>query len=143
MTAPLAPHHVIVAEDEPVIRMLVAKILTDAGFVVIEAEHAEKTLAILASRAEGIHALFTDIQMPGPMDGLGLARHVRDRWPWIALLVASGKSRPGAVDMPSGTRFLPKPYPLHQVAAHVRELIGARPGHRDCRLAVAGPGRQG
>lgn len=126
MTANPVPNHIIVAEDEPVVRMLVADVLTDAGFVVLEAAHAAEALAILTARAQGIHALFTDIQMPGSMDGLKLAHHVRGLWPWIAVLVASGKSRPGVAELPSGTRFLPKPYSLHRVVEHVRELIDAR-----------------
>ena len=125
MTANLAPWHVIVAEDEALIRMLVCEALADAGFVATPAQHAGEALAILASQAEGVHALFTDIQMPGPMDGLELARHVRGRWPWVALLVASGKSRPGAADLPGGSRFLPKPYELRHVVEQVRKLIEA------------------
>ena len=72
-----------------------------------------------------MHALFTNVQMPGAMDGLALARHVRSRWSWVALLVASAKSRPGAADLPSGSRFLPKPYELRHGVEHVRKLIEA------------------
>src|ERR1700761_7869266 len=83
--------------------------IRDFGFGVIEASNADEAVAILESVPD-ITAVFTDIQMPGEMDGLLLAATVRDRWPPLALLITSGKVRPPADDMPSGARFMPKPY---------------------------------
>lgn len=117
---------VVVAEDDVLIRMTAVDALTDAGFAVIEAVQAEEALRILATQANAVHALFTDIQMPGRMTGLELAHHVRDQWPWIALLVASGNFRPSPAAMPAGSRFLPKPYDPDHVVRHVRELLDAR-----------------
>ena len=94
-------------------------------FTVIEAVRADDALSILTTQAETVHALFTDIQMPGAMTRLELAHHVRGQWPWIALLVASGNFRPSPDAMPAGSRFLPKPYNPDHVVKHVRELVEA------------------
>jgi DNA-binding NtrC family response regulator len=118
-------HVVVVAEDEPLIRMVVAQLLADEGFNVWEAEHAEEALTILEAEAEGVHVLFTDVWMPGAMDGLALSHHVRERWPWIGLLVTSAHATLTEDDLPKGGRFLPKPYHHHHVVQHVRELVEA------------------
>ena len=69
--------------------------------------------------------MFTDIQMPGSMDGLHLAHHTRRHWPWIALMLASGRSRPEMADMPEGSRFLSKPYSPTHLLQGVREMVAA------------------
>jgi CheY-like chemotaxis protein len=113
---------ILVAEDDMLIRMMAVDALADAGFAVIEASHAEGALDVLSAQANEIGALFTDINMPGTMNGLELAHHVRGCWPWIGLLVASGNAAPTGADLPAGSRFLRKPYnPLH-VVMHIREL---------------------
>ncbi len=117
-----APLIVVVAEDEALIRMLAVDELIDAGFEIIEAAHAAEALAILNSRADGIHVLFSDIHMPGTMNGLELAHYVRTQWPWIALLLTSGRACPTMDDMPADCRFIPKPYELHQVIHHLRDI---------------------
>src|SRR5271166_817244 len=104
------PKTVVVAEDEAFIRMLAVEVLTTAGFDVVETAHAQEALVVLTSQASGIHVLFTDIHMPGRMNGLELAHHVRGRWPWINLLITSGNELPGPAELPEGTRFLQKPY---------------------------------
>ena len=116
---------VLVAEDDVLIRMMAVDALTDAGFTVIKTVRADEALSILTAQAETVHALFTDIQMPGAMTGLELAHHVRGQWPWIALRVASGNFRPSPDEMPVGSRFLPKPYNPDHVVQHVRELVEA------------------
>ena len=73
--APQTTPFVIVVEDDALIRMVAADVLADAGFTVIEAGHAGEALALLEAHASGIHVLFTDIQMPGAMDGLALAHY--------------------------------------------------------------------
>ncbi len=118
---------VLVAEDEPLIRSVAIEALTDAGFVVVEARHAEDALGILAAQNDGVHVLFTDVHMPGAMDGLELAHHTREHWPWIAVLVASGYARPKRDEIPAGSRFLAKPYSLDAMVSHIRELVGASP----------------
>jgi len=116
---------VMVAEDEILIRLLVADVLTDAGFDVIEVGSAEEALTILQSRPLEIHLLFTDIHMPGQMSGLDLAHHVRRNWPHVALLIASGRNKPHPSALPGGSTFLPKPYNPHHVVLHAKTLTTA------------------
>jgi two-component system, response regulator PdtaR len=116
-------HSIVVAEDEPLIRMLVVEVLIQNGFEVLEACHAEAALVHLIARAADIHVLFTDVTMPGTMNGLALAHHTRGHWPWIGLIIASG--RPVLGEMPVGSRFLAKPYLLSHAVRHARELIAA------------------
>ncbi len=118
-------HVVVVAEDELLIRMAVADSLNEAGFLVLEAEHAEEALAILELEAHGVHVLFTDVRMPGDMDGLALSHHVKTHWPWIGLIVTSAHATLKDDTLPEGSRFLPKPYHHPHVIEHVRELVEA------------------
>ena len=112
---------VLVVEDEFLIRTDAADIVRAAGFTVVEASNADLALELLESSSD-IAAVFTDIHMPGSMDGLRLVAIVRDRWPPIAILVTSGQDQIGVDDLPVGGRFLPKPYPEAQLATHLREL---------------------
>jgi two-component system, response regulator PdtaR len=113
---------VVVAEDESVIRLLVADAMTDAGFNVLEAGHAEEALHHLQTQFATIHLLFTDIHMPGEMTGLALAHYVQETWPHIALLIASGELP--AKELPAGSLFLTKPYETRRAVAHARALTG-------------------
>jgi len=97
--------------------------IADAGYDVVEAGNADEAIAILEARAD-IHIVFTDIQMPGSMDGLKLARAIRGRWPPIKIVTTSGHANVAESDLPEGGRFLPKPYSPHQLAGVLRELIG-------------------
>jgi len=83
---------VLIVEDESLLRISAAEMIADAGYDVVEAGSADEAIAILEARAD-IHIVFTDIQMPGSMDGLKLARFVRDRWPPIKLVATSGHVR--------------------------------------------------
>jgi DNA-binding NtrC family response regulator len=118
-------HVVVVAEDELLIRMAVVDTLHEAGFHVLEAEHAEEAIAILELKAPGVHVLFTDVRMPGDMDGVALSHHVKTHWPWIGLLVTSAHATLTEDDLPQGSRFLPKPYHHPHVIDHIRELVEA------------------
>ena len=119
-------HVVVVAEDEPLILMAIAIHLTDEGFTVLEARHAEEALAILARKAIDVHALFTDVQMPGGMDGVALSHHVKTHSPWIGLLVTSAHLAPLAEDLPDGCRFLRKSYQHAHVVDHLRKFSKPR-----------------
>jgi two-component system, response regulator PdtaR len=114
---------VLVVEDETLIRMTSVDMIRDFGFDVIEASNADEAVAILEAVPD-ITAVFTDIQMPGEMDGLLLAATVRDRWPPLALLITSGKVRPPADELPSGARFMPKPYSPWQLKDNLHALMG-------------------
>jgi two-component system, response regulator PdtaR len=114
---------VLVVEDETLIRMHSADMIRDLGFEVIEAVDAHEAVMLLES-IPGIEVVFTDIQMPGSMDGLLLAAVVRDRWPPVALLITSGRERPSAADIPTGARFIPKPYSRYELGEQLHALAG-------------------
>jgi CheY-like chemotaxis protein len=111
---------VLVVEDEFLLRMDATDMITAAGFDVVEAVDADAAIEILEAR-DDIAVIFTDIQMPGSMDGLKLARAVRGRWPPIKIIATSGVHI-GEIDLPEGGRFLPKPYSSAQVAGMLRQL---------------------
>ena len=121
----LARTIVVIAEDEELLRCTAVEGLREAGFEVIEAGDAAEAIGVLQTHAAAICVLFTDIHMPGAIDGLALAHHARAHWPWVGLLVASGQARPHLHEMPEGCRFLRKPYRLGHVLSHVRDLIAA------------------
>jgi CheY-like chemotaxis protein len=113
---------VLVVEDESLIRSSAMDMVEEAGFEAIEASDADEAIRILESRND-IRAVFTDVNMPGSMDGLRLARVVRNRWPPVALIVTSGHQNVLESDLPMGGRFLSKPYELRDVGAALRQLI--------------------
>jgi CheY-like chemotaxis protein len=112
---------VLVVEDELLLRMDAAEAIRSCGFEVVEAANADDAIEILEARRD-ITVVFTDIQMPGSMDGLKLARAVRGRWPPIKIVATSGLVDVGEKDLPEGGRFLPKPYHARQLAVVLREL---------------------
>jgi CheY-like chemotaxis protein len=114
---------VLIVEDEFLLRMDAVDMIEAAGFEVAEAANADQAIEILEARSD-ITVIFTDIQMPGSMDGLKFARAVRGRWPPIKILATSGHVHVSETDLPAGGRFLPKPYGLVQVAGVLRELTG-------------------
>lgn len=119
----LAKRTVLIVEDELLIRMNAVEMIEEA-FGVVEAASADQAIAILESRAD-VTIVFTDIQMPGSMDGLTLAAAVRDRWPPINIVVTSGQVELSPDDLPEGGRFLPKPYSPAEIMQTLRELIVA------------------
>jgi CheY-like chemotaxis protein len=100
---------VLIVEDEPFLRMDAAEAISAAGYMVVEAGNADEAIAILERRAD-ISIVFTDIDMPGSMDGLKLAHVVRGRWPPIRIIATSGHARVSERDLPGSSRFIPKPY---------------------------------
>ena len=114
---------VLIVEDELLLRMNAVEMIEAAGFEAVEAANADEAIAILESRRD-ITVVFTDIQMPGSMDGLKLARAVRGRWPPIKIVATSGHVGVGERDLPEGGRFLLKPYSPLQVTGVLRELTG-------------------
>ena len=126
-----APVIVLVAEDETLVRLLANDILTDADYGVIEAHDGQEALAILAAK-NTVRALLTDVNMPN-VDGLALAKIVRQRWPHIGIVVTSGMPKPSG--LPTGARFISKPYGyedvLHELEAVIAETadMQAMGGH--------------
>ena len=117
------PPKVLVVEDEMMLRMRAVDIVEDAGFTPIEAVNADEALAILESRSD-IELLFTDIQMPGSMDGLKLAHAVHERWPSIKIILVSGKLTLTDAEKPTDSRFFGKPLEVKQMIAEMQEMIG-------------------
>lgn len=106
---------VLVVEDEALIRLDAVQMIEDAGYEVVEAANADAAIRILEARQD-ITIVFTDVNMPGSMDGLKLVRAIRDRWPPVHLIVTSGKEIVRPSDLPHGGRFIPKPYTARMVA---------------------------
>jgi CheY-like chemotaxis protein len=100
---------ILLVEDEMLVRMLAAEVLSEAGFTVVEAESAEEALAVLQTRPD-VRVLFTDVNMPGSLDGLGLAQIVHERISEVGILIGSGRIRPCPGELPPGVHFIPKPY---------------------------------
>lgn len=105
---------ILVVEDEPELRTLAAEMLREAGYCALEAGSATEALSLLET-ATCIRAVFTDIDMPGDMDGLALAAVVRARWPSLTVLITSGQPR-CASELPCGTSFFPKPYSFNDIS---------------------------
>ena len=126
--------NVLVVEDEMVLRMRAVDIVEDAGFTAVEAVNADEALSILEARSD-IALLFSDIQMPGSMDGLKLAHAVHDRWPSIKIILVSGKIKLSDEDRPADSRFFGKPLEVKQMIAELQEMVGA--GERDRRAGGA------
>lgn len=114
---------VLLVEDDALIRLDAVETLIEAGFAVLDAANARQALDLLSAH-DDITILFTDIEMPGTMDGLRLAELVRARWPRIKIVVTSGHPRFRAdIEMPGA--FIPKPYDTGRVAQTLRALTGA------------------
>jgi CheY-like chemotaxis protein len=117
------PAVVLVVEDEMLLRMWAVDMVEDAGFTSVEAVNADEAVAILESRSD-IALLFTDIQMPGSMDGLKLAYAVHERWPPIKIILVSGQLRLANIDIPTDSRFFGKPLEAKVMIAQMQSMIG-------------------
>jgi DNA-binding NtrC family response regulator len=113
---------VLVVEDETLIRLWAADLLQEDGFLVLEAKNADAALKLLEDRPD-VKLLFTDVQMPGSLNGMELAREVHARWPHILLVITSGRERPTRADIPNDGRFVAKPYTAEQLLGQVNDLL--------------------
>jgi two-component sensor histidine kinase/CheY-like chemotaxis protein len=104
--------------------MRAVDIVEDAGFTAVEAVNADEAISILETRSD-ISLLFTDIQMPGSMDGLKLAHAVHDRWPAIKIILVSGQVNPSEAERPTDSRFFGKPLGVEEMTAQLQVMIGA------------------
>ena len=111
---------VLIVEDEILILEVIQTELEDAGYDVVVANNADDAIAVLEARAD-IHLVFTDIDMPGSMDGLKLAAAVRHRWPPVQIIVTSGMWSPS--ELPEGAVFIPKPYNGAKIVEAVARLV--------------------
>ena len=117
---------VLLVEDEPLILMSTAQLLEDEGFRVIEATDAEEALTAVEANSD-ISVLFTDINMPGEMDGLDLARQVHIAHPDIHLILTSGKVSPTKGQLPDDGCFIGKPYSVAAVARVISSMLHVGP----------------
>jgi CheY-like chemotaxis protein len=113
---------VLIVEDEPLIRMGVADYVSDTGFSALEATTGDEALAILSER-DDIDVVFTDVNMPGKLDGFALSGVIAERWPRIGVIVTSGMVRPLCSDLSWRTLFVPKPYDLALVVESMRGFV--------------------
>ncbi|HEX4198492.1 MAG TPA: response regulator [Caulobacteraceae bacterium] len=116
---------VLVAEDEAMVRQLSVDELEYAGYRVIEAANARQALAVLESGVP-VDVLFTDVNMPGEIDGMGLARVVHQRWPDVGLIVTSGRFDIADDELPDEGHFIRKPYQLSAMRQMVGEVAASR-----------------
>lgn len=115
---------VLLVEDEPLVRMTAADELEEAGFHVLEAANADVALQVLEAVAAEVQVLFTDVDMPGSLNGMALAEHVNAKWPHIMLLISSGYSAPDPSEIPDHGHFVAKPYVGGTVVRHIHEMTG-------------------
>lgn len=116
------PTSVLVVEDEALLLLVISEDLRDAGYVVFEASNADQAIRQLEAHPD-ISILFTDVDMPGSMDGLRLSAAVRNRWPPIKIIVTSGKRVPEDRALPDGSVFMPKPYTPSTVTSAIEQLL--------------------
>jgi CheY-like chemotaxis protein len=109
MDQPSPPEAVLVVEDEPMVRMVAVDALSDCGLRLYEAADADEALEVIEEHPD-IGLVFTDINMPGAMDGLKLVQRIHKLWPKIELIVTSGRERLLDRQLPDHGSFLPKPY---------------------------------
>lgn len=121
MTVITANTVVLVVEDDSLVRMDTADMMDGLGFSVLEAKDAYEAIRLLESRQD-ITVMFTDVEMPGSMNGLKLARVVHGRWPPIKIIITSGKVKPAEDELPDGGRFLSKPYTRMQFDSTLRGM---------------------
>src|SRR5215207_3311682 len=121
---------IFLVEDEVLVRMLAAAVLSEAGFTVLESTNAEEALTLLETRPD-VQVLFTSVNMPGALDGLGLAQTVHERSPEVGILIGSGRIRPDPGELPPGTRFIAKPYAPAALTDAVRAVARGQQGREE------------
>ncbi len=112
---------VLIVEDEPIVRMSACDMVEDAGYTAIEAADADEAIALLESR-DDIAVVFTDIEMPGSINGAALANQVHHRWPPIRVIVTSGNAVADELSLPPSATFIPKPYRGSQISAMMARI---------------------
>lgn len=113
---------ILIVEDEPIIRMCAAEMVEDAGYIALEVGDAQAAMALLED-GKPVAAVFTDINLPGGMDGLALAEEVERRWPEIRILIASGRAAPPASQLSGKVSFIPKPYGSDELLAALEAVL--------------------
>jgi CheY-like chemotaxis protein len=125
--SPLSRPAVLVVEDEFWVMQDVAETLAEYGYEGVCAPNGDEALPLLERRPD-IRVVFTDVNMPGRIDGLSLAREVARRWPWIDVLITSGRVREGDIDLQANWPFVPKPYDPKSVVRRIAALLAPKGG---------------
>lgn len=129
---------VLIVEDDAIIRLGAVSMVQSGGHVALGAGNAAAAITLLESRGD-VDLVFTDVNMPGSRDGIALAHYIRDRWPPVLLIVASGAFEVGASELPSGALFFPKPYDERTLQDAITGLLRGRPcpagTSDDCKAA--------
>jgi CheY-like chemotaxis protein len=119
-----AVHTVLVVEDEVMVRLPISEYLRDCGYEVVEASDAREAIAAIDDMSGSVQLIFSDVRMPGQMDGFGLARWVSKHHPEIPVILTSGYcGERGMPDSIPGVRFIEKPYSQSQVAKRIAALL--------------------
>ncbi len=113
---------ILIVEDSAIIRMGAVDLVSSAGYQALEASNAEEAIRLLEARSD-IDLVFTDVGMPGTMDGIKLAHYIRNRWPPVKLIVASGRTIIEESQLPEGSRFFPKPYSERTIVEEMRRMV--------------------
>ncbi|MCM2442634.1 response regulator [Agrobacterium vitis] len=119
---------ILVVEDSPLIRMGAIDLVKSAGYEALEAGDADEAIRVLESR-DDIDLVFTDVQMPGTMDGIKLSHYIRDRWPPVKLIVTSGAAIIKESMLPGGSRFFSKPYDELTITEAMAQLLLSEDPH--------------
>ena len=121
---PAPPPVILVVEDDVLVRSMAAAFLRECGFDVIEANGADEAIRVLQAEIR-VDIVFSDIQMPGSMDGFGLARWMRRERPWLKVILTSGAARTAkeAGDLCETGPILAKPYDHAELERHIRALL--------------------
>lgn len=123
MLEPSVVPYALIVEDDPLIRMDACDIIATAGFRCIDAKDGEEAKELIDLHGPSITLLFTDVEMPGATNGFALARYASKKFPEMAIVVASGRVKPGPDDMPDGAHFIGKPFSADLVHSHLREML--------------------
>ena len=115
--------YALVVDDDVLIRIDACEILQEAGFRFYEAGTGDEAKALLMEVAQSVTLLFSDVEMPGETNGFALARYVAEHWPWIEIVIASGRLAPTPGDMPQKATFISKPFNHQMVHNHLRDTL--------------------
>lgn len=120
---PSARPIVLVVEDEPLQRLMAVDLVEEAGFDAVDVASAAEAVRVLESRPD-IRVVFTDVDMPGGLDGMRFAATIRDRWPPIELIIVSGKRKPRDEELPARGAFFAKPYKKDEITKVMQRMVG-------------------
>lgn len=115
---------ILVVEDEFLIRFMISEIMRDAGYTVIEAANADEAMDIIQSEVQ-LDLVFSDVAMPGSIDGLELLKAAKTLYPSLPVLVTSGHCDPTLALSCGAAQFVPKPYDMADVVKLVAHTLGS------------------